>query len=73
MAIFYVRAASVNAVRRALHRAPGGVKVIGREDRERIACRHTMNSQSLMKHWPIIQSRLDSNGLEVDGEVEPDG
>ncbi len=31
---FFVRAPSVNAVRRALDRAPGGARVVGRHDRE---------------------------------------
>ncbi len=62
---FLVRAPSVNAVRRALHRAPGGVKVVGREDRETILCTHTMDDHSLARHWPVILSRLDKAGLAV--------
>jgi hypothetical protein len=62
---FLVRAPSVNAVRRALHRAPGGVRVVGREDRETILCRHTMNEDSLARHWPVILSRLQKAGLDV--------
>jgi hypothetical protein len=62
---FLVRAPSVNAVRRALGRAPGGVRVIGRYDRELIECRHTMNSHSYGRHWSIIVSRLHKAGLSV--------
>lgn len=62
---FLVRAPSVNAVRRALHRAPGGVRVVGREDRETILCTHTMDEHSLARHWPIILSRLAKAGLAV--------
>jgi hypothetical protein len=62
---FFVRAPSVNAVRRALHRAPGGVKVVGREDRETILCTHTMDDHSLARHWPVIKSRLEKAGLSV--------
>lgn len=62
---FFVRAASVNSVKRALGRAPGGVKVVGRFDRETIECRHTMDERSLARHWPIILSRLGKEGLSV--------
>jgi len=62
---FFVRAGSVNAVRRALDRAPGGARVVGRFDRETIECRHTMAAQSLARHWPILLSRLDKAGLAV--------
>jgi hypothetical protein len=62
---FYVRAPSVNAVRRALHRAPGGVRVVGREDRETILCTHTMDGHSLGRLWPVILSRLHKAGLGV--------
>ncbi len=62
---FYVRAASVNQVRRALHRAPGGVRVVGRFDRETIEVQHTMSEQSLARHWPVIVSRLEKAGLAV--------
>ncbi|WP_246196181.1 hypothetical protein [Aquisphaera giovannonii] len=62
---FYVRAGSINAVRRALHRAPGGAKVVGRYDRETIECQHTMNSLSYGRHWPVIHSRLEKCGLRV--------
>ncbi|MFO0960278.1 MAG: hypothetical protein U0800_23030 [Isosphaeraceae bacterium] len=62
---FYVKAPSVNAVRRALGRAPGNVKVVGRLDGERIACTHTMDAHSLSRHWPIILSRLAKAGLEI--------
>jgi len=66
---FYVRAPSVNAVRRALHRAPGGVKVMGRHDRETILCTHTMAEHSLGRHWPVIVSRLEKAGLRVEKVV----
>ena len=62
---FYVKAATVNTVRRALDRAPGGVKVVGRHDRESILCTHTMDSHSLGRHWPVILSRLSKAGLTV--------
>ncbi|MDX2035989.1 MAG: hypothetical protein SFX72_05010 [Isosphaeraceae bacterium] len=62
---FYVVAASVNAVRRALHRAPGGVRVMGRFDRDSIECRHTMDEHSYRRQWPIIVSRLEKEGLRV--------
>lgn len=62
---FYVRAPSVNAVRRALGRAPGGVRVVGRFDRETIEVTHTMNEHSLARHWPVIVSRLSRAGLAV--------
>ncbi len=66
---FYVRAPSVNAVRRALHRAPGGVKVMGRHDRETILCTHTMSEHSLGRHWPVIVSRLEKAGLHVEKDA----
>jgi hypothetical protein len=62
---FYVRASSVSAVRKALGRAPGGVRVIGRYDRETIECSHTMEAHSLARSWPIIVSRLGKAGLVV--------
>ncbi|MDB5349007.1 MAG: hypothetical protein JWN86_254 [Planctomycetota bacterium] len=62
---FFVRAPSVNAVKRALGRAPGGVKVIGRYDRETIECSHTMESHSLARHWRVILSRLSKEGISV--------
>jgi hypothetical protein len=62
---FYVRAPSVSAVRRALYRAPGGAKVVGRYDRDTIECVHTMDQHSLERHWPVIVSRLEKNGLCV--------
>ena len=62
---FYVRAPSINAVRRALHRAPGGVRVVGRHDRETILCTHTMDGHSLARHWPVIVSRLEKAGLSI--------
>jgi hypothetical protein len=62
---FFVVAPSVNAVRRALGRAPGGAEVVGRFDRETIECRHTMDEHSLGRHWPVIVSRLAKAGLRV--------
>ncbi len=62
---FLVKAPSVNAVRRALGRAPGGVRVLGRNDRETIECGHTMNEHSMNRHWPVILSRLEGAGLSV--------
>lgn len=62
---FYVAAPSVNAVRRALFRAPGGARVVGRHDRETIACLHTMDAHSYARHWPILLSRLAKAGLRV--------
>jgi hypothetical protein len=62
---FLVKAPSVNAVRRALGRAPGGVRVIGRFDRETIECVHTMDAHSLRRHWPVLVSRLQKAGLSV--------
>jgi hypothetical protein len=62
---FLVRAPSVNAVRRALHRAPGGVRVVGRQDRQTILCTHTMDEHSLGRHWPVILSRLAKAGLAI--------
>ncbi len=62
---FYVQARSVNAVRRALYRAPGGARVIGRFDRATIECQHTMDGHSYRRHWPVIASRLEKAGLVV--------
>jgi hypothetical protein len=62
---FLVRAASVNEVRRALGRAPGGVRVLGRFDRDTIEVRHTMDDRSLAKNWPVLKSRLAKAGLSV--------
>ena len=62
---FYVAAPSVNAVRRALGRPPGGVDVVGRHDRDTIECTHTMDEHSLGRHWSIIVSRLSKAGLAV--------
>jgi hypothetical protein len=62
---FFVKASSVNAVRRALERAPGGARVIGRFDRETIECSHTMDAHSLARHWPVLLSRLEKAGLVV--------
>ncbi len=70
---FYVKAPSVNAVRRALGRAPGGVRVTGRFDRETIECTHTMNEHSFRRLWPEILSRLAKAGLTVvDRPQSPD-
>jgi hypothetical protein len=65
MSRFYVRAPGVNAVRKALGRAPGGARVVGRYDRETIECRHTMEPHSLDRFWPILISRLAKAGLSV--------
>ena len=62
---FYVRAQSVSAVRRALDRAPGGARVVGRHDRETILCTHTMDGHSLARHWKVIVSRLAKAGLVI--------
>ena len=62
---FFVRAASINQVRKALDRAPGGAQVIGRFDRQVIECGHTMSTQSLARHWPILLSRFEKAGVEV--------
>jgi hypothetical protein len=62
---FFVRAPSVSAVRRALDRAPGGAKVVGRHDRETILCTHTMDGHSLARHWKVIVSRLAKAGLAI--------
>jgi len=67
---FYVRAPSVSAVRRALFRAPGGARVVGRHDRETIECSHTMDQRSFDRHWPILLSRLDKAGLGVTNRPE---
>jgi hypothetical protein len=62
---FYVKASSVNAVRKALTRAPGGAAVVGRFDRDTIECAHTMSAHSLARHWPVLVSRLAKAGLSV--------
>ena len=62
---FYVRARSVNAVRRALYRAPGGARVVGRFDRDTIECQHTMDGHSYRRYWQVIASRLEKAGLVV--------
>ena len=62
---FYVLAPSVSAVRRALFRAPGGAKVVGRYDRATILCSHTMDEHSLGRHWPVIKSRIEKAGLAI--------
>lgn len=62
---FFVKAESVNSVRRALGRAPGGARVVGRFDRETIECVHTMDDRSLARHWPVLLSRLEKAGLSV--------
>jgi hypothetical protein len=69
---FYVRAPSVNVVRKALFRAPGGAKVVGRYDRATILCSHTMDEHSLRRHWPVIKSRLEKCGLAVVERPESD-
>lgn len=64
---FLVRAPSVNTVRRALGVSPpGGVRVVGRYDRERIECRHTMDETSYARLWPILASRLAKAGLSAE-------
>ncbi|HEV3164527.1 MAG TPA: hypothetical protein VGZ22_10915 [Isosphaeraceae bacterium] len=73
MSRFYVQARSVNAVRRALHRAPGGVRVVGRFDRETIECGHTMAAHSFRRHWPEVVSRLEKAGLKVVERPQPAG
>lgn len=65
MGRFYVQAGSVNAVRRALGRAPGGARVVGRFDRQTIECSHTMAAHSYGRHWPVLLSRLEKAGLAV--------
>ena len=63
-------------MRRALGRAPGGVRVVGRFDRETIECRHTMEEHSLARLWPIVVSRLEKAGLAVvarPGQTPADG
>lgn len=72
MGQFLVRAKSVNAVRKALGRAPGGVRVVGRFDRETIECTHTMEAHSLSRHWPVVVSRLTKAGLTVVKPAESD-
>jgi hypothetical protein len=62
---FYVRAPSVSAVRRALDRAPGGARVVGRHDRATIQCTHTMDGHSFGRHWRVIVSRLSKAGLAI--------
>jgi hypothetical protein len=62
---FYVRARSVSQVRRALYRAPGGARVVGRFDRVLIECLHTMDEHSFGRHWPVIISRLEKAGMAV--------
>jgi hypothetical protein len=71
---FLVRAPSISAVRRALYRAPGGARVVGRYDRATILCNHTMDAHSLGRHWPVIVSRLTKAGLELlPRPADPDG
>lgn len=60
-----MRAGSVNAVRRALVRAPGGARVVGWFDRETVECEHTMNEHSFTRHWPVLVGRLGKAGLTV--------
>jgi hypothetical protein len=68
---FYVQAPSVSAVRRALHRAPGGARVVGRYDRQTIECAHTMDAHSYGRHWPVIVSRLENLELRVVERPDP--
>ncbi len=65
MSRFLVKAPSVNRVKRALGRAPGGARVVGRFDRETIECVHTMDGHSFARHWPVVLSRLEKSGLTV--------
>jgi len=62
---FFVKAGSVNQVRKALDRAPGGAQVIGRYDRQIIECGHTMSTQSRARHWPVLLSRFEKAGIVV--------
>jgi hypothetical protein len=62
---FFVQAASVSIVRKALYRAPGGAGVVGRFDRKTIECAHTMDAHSFSRHWPVIVSRLEARGLRL--------
>ena len=62
---FYVKASSVNAVRRASPR-PRRARVVGRFDRETVECDHTMNEifeHSPAGHWPVLVSRMAKAGL----------
>jgi hypothetical protein len=68
---FFVKAGSVSVVRRALQRAPGGARVIGRYDRETIECTHTMDEHSYGRHWAVIVSRLGKEGLKIVPRPEP--
>ncbi len=70
---FFVKAGSVNAVKRALGRAPGGVKVVGRFDRDTIECSHTMDEHSFGRTWRVILSRLGKAGLSVVERPRPAG
>lgn len=70
---FFVKAPSVSAARRALFRAPGGARVVGRHDRETIECSHTMDQRSFNRHWPIILGRLENHGLGVTSRPEVGG
>ena len=62
---FFVQAGSVNQVRKALDRAPGGAQVIGRYDRRLIECGHTMAAHSYARHWPVLLSRFEKAGIVV--------
>jgi hypothetical protein len=68
---FTVLAPSINAVRRALHRAPGGARVVGRHDRDTSLCTHTMDEHSLARHWPVLVSRLEKAGLRIARPPKP--
>jgi hypothetical protein len=62
---FFVKAPSVSVVRKALHRAPGGAKVVGHYDRDTVECLHTMDEHSYNRHWPVLISRIEKAGLQV--------
>jgi hypothetical protein len=58
-------------VRRALYRAPGGARVVGWFDREKVECEHTMNEHSYSRFWPILVSRLEKAGLTIVARPDP--
>ena len=62
---FFVKAGSVNAVRRALYRSSGRGPRGGtlRSGDNRVLAHNGW--QSMIKNWPIIESRLEKAGLEV--------
>ncbi len=51
--------------------APGGARVVGRFDRDTIECLHTMDPYSYRKLWPIIVSRLEKAGLQLEIALKP--